>query len=69
MAELKPHQDGMEALIYEKLWAEMQQWYQEQRWTNNSLPSFMNDKSIIASESLNFFYGLFVTKIRSVFHF
>ena len=46
----------------------MQQQYQEQRWTNNSLPSFMNDKSIIASESLNFFYGLFVTKIRSVFH-
>ena len=52
MVELKPHQDEMEASIYEKLWAEMQQQYQEQRWTNNSLPSFMNDKSIIASESL-----------------
>ncbi|KAF3455217.1 hypothetical protein FNV43_RR05665 [Rhamnella rubrinervis] len=44
MEELKAHQDGMEASIFEKLRAEMRQHYEEAGWTtSNSLPSFMND--------------------------
>ena len=60
MAELKAHQDEMEAMICEKMQAEIRQQYEEQGWTcQNSVPSFLNE-NVFNCESIIILIFLFL---------